>query len=100
MQGLHKAVRTSNGRSAEEISMAVKDGSVLDAPRHSSRELQLQKYFKEMADLEKKYADAHWVEKEVEMIQQLESEWTYPDFEIVVLNALPALQCLHPSSNN
>jgi hypothetical protein len=92
MQGLHKAVRTLNGRSAEEISMAVKDGSVLAVPWHSSRELQLQKHFKEIADLEEKYADAHWVKKEVEIIQQLESEWTYPDFELAVLNALPALQ--------
>lgn len=91
MQGLHKAIRKLKGRSTEEISLSIKNGTVLEEPRHSSRELQLQNHCKEIAKLEEKHANSDWLEEIVKRAQVLENEWTYQDFERTVLNALPAL---------
>ncbi len=88
---MHKAIRLSKGQFPEDISMSIKNGSVLDEPWHSSRVIQLQKHCKEIAVLGERYDNAHWLEEDVKKIQQLESEWTYQDFELTVLNALPAL---------
>ena len=115
MQGLHKAIRTLTGRSAEEISLSIKNGSVLDEPLRMhlsielqvqsrgknfvalrlSRELQMQSHGKAIAALEEKHANPHWLEETVKAAQGLENEWAYQDFERTVLNALPAL---HPSN--
>ena len=91
MQGLHKAIRKLKGRSTEEISLSIKNGSVLEEPLHSSRELQLQNHCKAIAKLEEKHANSDYLEEIVKRAQVLENEWTYQDFERTVLNALPAL---------
>ncbi len=90
-QALHKAVRSSQGLSSREISLKVRDGSVLDEPRHMPRALQLQNHYDTIAQLEVGKANTLWLENNVNMAQHLENEWTYQDFEYEVLSALPAL---------
>ncbi len=93
-QALHKAVRVFQGLSSEEISLKVRDGSVLDEPRHAPRALQLQIHYDQIikiAQLEGVEANTLWLENNVKMAQILENEWKYQDFENQVLSALPAL---------
>ena len=90
-QGLHKAIRVSQGLSPQEISSKVKEGSVLEKPRHSSRQLQLQKHSESIVALEREKDDINWLENDVKKAQCVENEWTYQDFERTVLSALPAL---------
>ena len=97
-QAFHKALRSSKQAESKVVAEWVKCGSLLDDPAQFEKDLVVAQLKRNKKEDQLRTAIRFYDGKgpltliqDIENARELESEWTYEDFEATVLKALPAL---------